>query len=48
MHAGRQAVQVDVARDVPTGFLRLVGIETARVSATAIAEVRHGIERGER
>lgn len=48
VHAGRQSVQVDVARDVPTGFLRLVGIETARVSATAIAEVRHGIERGER
>ncbi len=48
LHAGRQAVEVDVARDVPTGFLRLVGIETARVSATAIAEVRHGIERGER
>ena len=48
VHAGRQAVQVDVARDVPTGFLRLVGIEPARGAATAIAEVRHGIERGER
>ena len=44
----RKTVQVDVARDVPMGFLRLVGIETARVTATAVAEVRHGIERGER
>ena len=44
----RQAVQVAVGRDVPTGFLRLVGIETARVTATAVAEVRHGIEREER
>ena len=43
-----QGVRVDAARDVPTSFLRLVGIETARVTATAVAEVRHGIERGER
>lgn len=41
-------VVVEVSRDVPTSFLRLVGVGTVRIGATAPAEVRHGIERGER
>ena len=40
-------VQVDLSREAPTTFLRLVGIDTVRVTAAATAEVRHGIERGE-
>lgn len=40
-------VQVGLSLDAPTTFLRLVGIETVRVTAAATAEVRHGIERGE-
>lgn len=43
-----QRVVVSVRRDVPTSFLRLVGITTVRVSATAPAEVRYGIERANR
>jgi Flp pilus assembly protein TadG len=42
-----QRVRVQVSRDTPTSFTRLVGIETVRVTASATAEVRHGIERGE-
>ena len=40
-------VRVEVTRDTPTSFTRLVGIEEVRLTASAIAEVRHGIERGE-
>ena len=40
-------VQVDVSRDAPTSFLRVVGVDSVRVTAAATAEVRHGIERGE-
>ena len=40
-------VQVQVSSDVPTSFLRLVGIGTVQVSAVTNAEVRHGIERSE-
>lgn len=40
-------VQVGLSRDAPTSFLRLVGIDSVRVTAAATAEVRHGIERGE-
>ena len=43
-----QRVVVSVSRDVPTSFLRLVGITTVRVSATTPAEVRYGIERANR
>lgn len=43
-----QRVVVSVSREVPTGFLRLVGIATVRVSATAPAELRYGIERANR
>ncbi len=43
-----QRVVVNVTREVPTGFLRLVGITTVRVSASAPAEVRYGIERANR
>jgi len=42
-----QRVRVQITRDAPTSFLRLIGIATVRVSASATAEVRHGIERGE-
>lgn len=41
-----QAVNVRVERDVPTSFLRLVGIQSAHVAATAAAEPRSGIDRG--
>ena len=40
-------VQVGLSRDAPTSFLRLVGVDSVRVTAAATAEVRHGIERGE-
>ena len=43
-----QRVRVQVSRDTPTSFTRLIGIETVRITASAHAEVRHGIERGER
>src|SRR4051794_32487841 len=35
-------VQVLVSRDVQTSFLRLVGVGTVRIEASATAEVRHG------
>jgi Flp pilus assembly protein TadG len=41
-------VRVQVSRDTPTSFTRLVGIDKVRVTASATAEVRHGVERGER
>ena len=40
-----QRVVVSVSREVPTSFLRLAGIARVRVSATAPAEVRYGVER---
>ena len=43
-----QRVVVQVSHEVPTTFIRLVGIDTVRVRATAPAEVRHGIERATR
>lgn len=43
-----QRVVVEVSRDVPTSFLRLVGVATVRVTATAPAEVRYGIDRPNR
>lgn len=43
-----QRVVVQVSREVPTGFLRLVGIDTVRISATALADVRFGIDRSNR
>lgn len=39
-------VVVTVHRAVPTSFLRIVGITTVQVSATATAEVQHGITKG--
>ena len=38
-------VVVQVGRDVQTSFLRLAGIDRVRVTATASAEVRYGVER---
>ncbi|MDA8216728.1 MAG: pilus assembly protein TadG-related protein [Dehalococcoidales bacterium] len=43
-----QRVVVQVSREVPTGFLRLVGIETVRISAVALADVRYGIDQANR
>ncbi|HET7767136.1 MAG TPA: pilus assembly protein TadG-related protein [Chloroflexota bacterium] len=43
---GAQRVVVEVSREVPTAFMRLAGIETVRISATAPAELRVGVERG--
>lgn len=39
-------VTVQVSRDTPTSFLRLVGVGTVRISATAPAQVRYGIAQG--
>jgi Flp pilus assembly protein TadG len=43
-----QRVVVSVSREVTTSFMRLAGISTVRVSATAPAELRYGIERANR
>jgi Flp pilus assembly protein TadG len=41
-----QHVLVSVNRDVPTNFLRLAGIGTVHISASVPAEVRYGIDKG--
>jgi hypothetical protein len=43
-----RGVRVEVEREVPLGFLRVVGLRTARVRAAAVAEVRYGVEQGAR
>lgn len=48
IETGAERVVVEVGREVPTGFLRIVGIERVRIGATAPAEVRWGVERGNR
>jgi hypothetical protein len=40
-------VVVEASREVPTAFLRLVGLRSVRIAAVAPAEVRVGVERGE-
>jgi Flp pilus assembly protein TadG len=40
---GPRQVVVEVSREVPLSFLRLVGISTVRVTATAPAKPRYGI-----
>ena len=40
-----QHVLVTVSRDVPTNFLRIAGIDKVHIAATALAEVRYGIDR---
>jgi Flp pilus assembly protein TadG len=39
-----QRAVVEVSREIPTSFLRVVGITTVRITAAATAEVRYGIE----
>ncbi|MHB0929245.1 MAG: pilus assembly protein TadG-related protein [Candidatus Nanopelagicales bacterium] len=46
--ADPRQVVVQVGRDVPTSFLRLAGINTVHLAATASAGVRDGVERGNR
>ncbi len=41
--ADQRQVVVQVGRDAPTSFLRLVGINTVHITATAPAEARVGI-----
>lgn len=41
-----QHVIVMVNRSIPTGFLGIVGMTTVQISATATAEVQHGITSG--
>jgi uncharacterized membrane protein len=41
-----QHVLVSVSRDVTTNFLRLAGIDTVHISANAPAEVRYGVDKG--
>ena len=43
--SSHRRVVVEVHREVPTGFLRLVGYRSVRVTAVAPAEVRVGVER---
>jgi uncharacterized membrane protein len=38
---------VRVHREISTSFLTLVGIDTVEITASSIAEVRHGITHGE-
>jgi len=44
--ADGQRVTVKVERDVPTSFMQIAGIKTVHLTAIAPAEVRFGIERG--
>ena len=46
--AGPDAVRVQVDRDVPTAFMRVVHIDTAHVRAVAVATPRHGISAEQR
>jgi len=46
VEADQQRVVVRVRRQVPTSFLRIVQIRTVTIGATAVAEIRYGIERG--
>ena len=46
--ADSRRVVVEVHRDVPTAFLRLAGISTVDIAATAPAEVRFGVEAASR
>jgi Flp pilus assembly protein TadG len=41
-------VVVQVSRETPTAFLRIVGLSTVHIEATAPVEVRYGIDRGSR
>lgn len=43
INVGPQQVEVEVSRNVPLSFLRLVGIGTVRVTASAPASPRYGI-----
>lgn len=43
IQVGPQQVEVEVSRNVPLSFLRLVGIGTVRVTASAPASPRYGI-----
>lgn len=43
--ADTQQVVIEVSRDAPTAFIRIVGINTVRIKATAPAAARFGIER---
>jgi Flp pilus assembly protein TadG len=43
-----QRLTVEVSRDVSTSFIRLVGLGTVRITASATGEARHGIDRGTR
>lgn len=44
--ASTRSVTVTVGRDVPLGFLRIVGLESVSVSATASAAPYYGISEG--
>ena len=43
-----QRVVVQVSRQVNTSFLRLAGIDSVKIGATAPAEVRYGIDKSNR
>lgn len=43
-----QRVVVELSRDVQTSFLRIAGIDRVRIGAVAPAELRFGVERGNR
>ncbi len=48
VNADQRQVTVQVKRNVPTAFLRIVHIDSARIGATAVALPRHGIQQEQR
>ena len=46
VQAEPRRVVVEVSQDVPTSFLRVVGLTSVRISATAPAELRYGVGQG--
>ena len=48
VNASQQEVTVQVQRQVPTAFLRIVHIDSAQIGATAVALPRHGIQQEQR
>jgi Flp pilus assembly protein TadG len=47
VEAQPRRVVVQARQEIPTTFLRVVGLDRVPVAAIGVAEVRHGVERGE-
>jgi Flp pilus assembly protein TadG len=46
VNADSREVVVRLRQSVPTSFIRIVGISSVPLTATAVAEVRHGVTNG--